>query len=314
MPITFTHSLKATWAAFGEDKAMRLASAIAFSAIFSIAPLFIVLIAIVGYIIGVAQGGHGHHVAENALIGQITNATGKGTGDAVRGMISAAFDKPRAGIVAQIVGWIAFAFGASALFSALQDALNAVWHVETTKGGWKQMLRDRAASFVMILIVGFLLLLSVVLNVGIGFAQNHANASFGFLRHPLVTGVVSQLLTVAIGSVIFGALFKILPDVSVHWRDVTVGAVATAVLFVLGENAIAFYFRVAGSASAYGAAGSLLVVLLWIYYTSILVLLGAEFTKVHAGNVATTVPASIRTLADHPAGVDPRVAAKAPIS
>lgn len=302
--------LKATWSAFSEDKASRLAAAIAYSAIFSIAPLFIVLIAIVGWFVGVQNGGHGHHVAEDLLIGQIQNSAGTGTADTVRQMIATSFDKPRQSIIAQIIGWITFALGATALFAALQDALNAIWHVEAIKGGWKQIVRDRLASFGMILVVGLLLLLSLVANVAISFLGTHVLAQIPLVGHPVVLAAIGQLVTLAIVTLIFAAIFKVLPDVSVAWRDVWVGALVTAVLFVAGEAAITLYFRYAGVASAYGAAGSLLVAILWIYYSAVLLLLGAEFTKVYAGDVETVAPASIRSLKDQPAGVDPRVAGK----
>lgn len=301
---------KATWSAFGEDKAPRLAAAIAYSAIFSIAPLFIVLIAIVGWFVGVQNGGHGHHVAEDLLVGQIKNSAGSGTADTVRQMIATSFNKPRQSVIAQVIGWITFILGATALFAALQDALNAVWHVEAIKGGWKQIVRDRIASFGMILVVGLLLLVSLVANIAISFLGSHVLAQIPFIGHPAVLAVIGQLVTLGVVTMIFAAIFKVLPDVDIAWRDVWVGAVATAVLFVAGEAAIALYFRYAGVASAYGAAGSLLVAILWIYYSAILVLLGAEFTKVHAGDVQTVAPTAIRSLKEHPAGVDPRVAGK----
>ena len=139
--------LKKVWQAFNEDKALRLASSIAFSTIFSIAPLFIVLIAIVGWVIGLQNGGHGHTQAENAMLDQVSRGAGKATADTIRQIVAASFNKPRQGLLAQIIGWIAFIFGATALFSALQDSFNAIWHVAVTKGGWKQNA-SRPACFV----------------------------------------------------------------------------------------------------------------------------------------------------------------------
>ncbi|HTV73058.1 MAG TPA: YihY/virulence factor BrkB family protein [Candidatus Acidoferrales bacterium] len=303
--------LKTTWAAFGEDKALRLAAAIAYSALFSIAPLFIVVIAIVGWVIGVQNGGHGHHVAEDALLAPIRHAAGAPTADAVRGIITASFDKPRQSVVAQIFGWVAFIGGATALFSSLQDALNTVWHVEAIRGGWKQLLRARATSFGMILVVGFLLLVSLLGNVAIDFVGTHVLARLPIIGSPTFLAALTEVTTAAIAMVMFAAMFKVLPDVEIAWGDVWFGAAATAVLFALGEAALAVYFRFAGIASGYGAAGSLLVAILWIYYSAALLLLGAEFTKVRAGTAKTTAPAELRSLTEHPAGVDPRVAGKA---
>ncbi len=302
--------VKSTFVAFGEDKAPRLAAAIAYSTIFSIAPLFIVLIAIVGWLIGVQHGGHGHRAAEDLLVGQIQKSAGTSASDTVRQMISASFNKPRQGVIAQVIGWIAFLFGASALFSSLQDALNAIWHVEGTKGGWKQMLRDRVASFGMILVIGFLLLVSFVASVALGFIQAHVLANVPVLGNPVALAVVSQIVSLVFITAIFAAIYKVLPDVSVGWKDVWIGAAVTAILFIVGEAGIAVYIRYAGVASAYGAAGSLLAALVWIYYSAIILLLGAEFTKVYAGSVRTLVPSTIRSTQEHPAGVDPRVAGK----
>jgi membrane protein len=273
---------------------------------FSIAPLFIVLIAIVGWVIGLQNGGHGHNQAESMLLDQVTKGAGHGTAETIRQIVAASFSKPRQGLIAQIAGWIAFLFGATALFSSLQDALNSIWHVEATKGGWKQMLRDRAASFVMILIVGLLLLLTFASNAALAFAGAHLSQSVAVVRNPIVLTVVSQIISLVLATIIFALIYKILPDVTISWRDVWLGAAVTAVLFVAGEAAISTYLALAGVASAYGAAGSLLVALLWIYYSAIILMLGAEFTKVSAGRVATVAPSVVRTMTDKPAGVDPR--------
>ncbi len=302
--------LRNIWQAFNEDKVLRLASSIAFSTIFSIAPLLIVLIAIVGWAIGLQNGGHGHSQAENALLAQISNGAGKGTADTVRQIVAASFNKPRQGLIAQIVGWVAFLFGAAALFSSLQDSLNAIWHVESIKGGWKQVVRDRVASFGMILVVGFLLLATFVANATVAFIGLRLLSHIPFVGNATVLTVVNQIISVLLVAAVFALIYKVLPDIKIAWRDVWVGAAVTAVLFVIGEALISFYLAVAGVASAYGAAGSLLVGLLWIYYSAIILLLGAEFTKVAAGHAETVAPSNVRSLSQQPAGIDPRVAGK----
>ncbi len=297
--------LKATFTAFGQDKAPRLAAAIAFSTIFSIAPLFIVLIAIAGGLLG------SHAKAEDQLLAVVSKNSGGSSADALRQIIASSFHKPRQGLIAQVVGWVVFILGASGLFASLQDALNAIWHVESTKGGWKQMLRDRAASFGMILVVGFLLLVTFVATGAIAFIGAHFLSRIPFGANPVVIAVIDQILSFVIVAVIFGLIFKVLPDVDIDWRDVWVGAVVTSVLFIVGENLISLYMALGGVASAYGAAGSLLVALLWIYYSAMILLLGAEFTKVNAKKAALTAPASVRQTTDHPAGADPRTVGKA---
>jgi membrane protein len=300
--------LKQIWKAFNEDKVPRLASSIAFSAILSIAPLLIVLIAILGWFLGLQNGGHGHHVAEDALLGQIRKSAGPETADTVRQLVAASFNKPRHGLIAQVVGWVAFVVGAMGLFSALQDSLNAIWHVESTKGGWKQTLRDRAMSFVMILVVGFLVLLTFVANAAIAFLGSHVLSRIPPLANPALLTIVGQLVTFALVTLAFASIYKVLPDVKIAWRDVWLGAAVTGLLFVVGEAVIAFYLAFAGVGSAYGAAGSLLVGLLWIDYSAMILLLGAEFTKIVAGRAATAAPSTVRLLSEQPAGVDPRIA------
>jgi membrane protein len=302
--------LKSVWQAFNEDKAPRLAAAIAYSTIFSIAPLFIVLIAILGWIFGVQNGGHGHHVAEAALLDQVRNRVGAGSAEAVRQLIASSFNKPRQSIIAQVVGWVAFIAGAMALFASLQDALNTIWHVESIRGGWKQMLRDRLASLGMIWVVAFLLLVSFVGNAAVAFVGSHVLSGVPVIGNPAVLAVVDFIVTFAVVTVVFALIFKVLPDVTVAWRDVWVGAIATAVLFVIGEGIISVYLAKAGVASGYGAAGSLLVTLLWIYYSAMILLFGAEYSKVVAGEAKTVAPSRIRQLTDQPAGVDPRLAGK----
>jgi len=306
--------LKATWQAFNEDKAQRLAAAIAYSTIFSIAPLLILVVAIVGGILDVGVGHGGHRSTLNALLAQVRQSAGPGAADTVKALIEGSFNKPKQGLIAQILGWIFFILGASGLFAALQDALNAIWHVEATKGGIKQILRDRIASFGMILVVGFLMLVTFAANATISFVSAHFLNAIPFAANPIVVSTIDQIISIAIVTVIFALIYKVLPDVNIAWRDVWIGAEVTAVLFVVGEALIGLYIAHGGIASAYGAAGSLLVALIWIYYSALILLLGAEFTKVYATDATLTVPATIRHVSDQPAGVDPRKAAAAATS
>jgi membrane protein len=298
--------VKATIAAFNADKAQRLAAALAFSTIFSIAPLFVVLIAIVGGLLDVnGSGGHTH--AENALLQEVAKNAGASAADTVRALIDNSFHKPREGAIAQTVGWVAFAFAASNLFASLQDALNTIWHVEAAAGGWKHLLRARAISFAMIVVVGFLLLLTFLANAALTFVGAHFLAQIPYAASPALLTVAEQALSIVLTTVIFALLFKVLPDAKVTWRDVWVGAAVTAVLFVLGEALISLYIAYGGVASAYGAAGSILVALLWIYYSAMILLLGAEFTKVFTERAALRVHATTREPSERPASSDPRL-------
>jgi membrane protein len=299
-------SLRATWVAFNEDKAQRLAASIAYSTIFALAPLFVLMIAAVGAILKF-HGTGSQADAEQTLLDQIRRSAGSSAANAVRQLIDAGFNKPRQSLIAQILAWIFFAIGAAGLFASLQDALNAVWRVENTQGGWKFMLRNRVATFGMIVVIGFLLLVTFVANAAIAFVTAHFLSRIPFAANPVVISAIDQLVTIAVIAAIFAAIFKVLPDVRIAWSDVWFGAVVTAALFVIGQVLISLYIVYGGVASAYGAAGSILVALIWIYYSALILLFGAEFTKVHAKSAALVVPSTVRATIDHPAGTDPRI-------
>jgi membrane protein len=292
--------LKETFAAWNADKAPRLAAAIAYSTIFAIAPLLIITIAIVGAVLGFTGTAHPHTAVENSLLAQISRAAGTQSAQMVRTMVDASFGRPRQSVIAQILGWIAFAAGASGLFVALQDALNTIWDAKPPPAHRDVlvMIRDRAMSLVMLLVIGFLLMTSLLLNVAIAYATAHLTKLLpAGGAGPLVAGV-NWLVSVAVIAVLFALIFRILPDVEIRWSDVASGAFITAILFVAGQALIGLYIGRAGVASAYGAAGALLAILIWIYYSASILLLGAEFTKIYAhrrrpeGNFVTPMQAA----------------------
>jgi membrane protein len=287
--------------AFGEDKAQRLASSVAFSAIFSIAPLFIVLIAILGAFLG------SHGAAQDKLLDVVRSSAGSSAADTIRQIIASSFAKPRQGVIAQVIGWGVFIVGASNLFASLQDALNSIWGVEKTKGGWRQVARDRAVSGGMIVVIGLILIMTFIGNGAVAFLTSHL-AGNAFAGQSILLGVIAQLLTFAVVTIVFTLLFKVLPDVRIAWRHAWFGGFITAVLFTIGQTLIGIYFTRGGVTSAYGAAGSLLVALLWIYYSIIILLFGAEVTKVTADKAELTAASAVRSSADRPAGTDPRSA------
>jgi membrane protein len=276
--------LKETFAAWGADKAPRLAAAIAYSTVFAIAPLLIITIAIVGSIMGFTGSTHPHTDVENALMGQISRAAGSDAGSLVRGMVDASFGKPRENVLAQVIGWVTFVVGASGLFVALQDSLNTVWDAKAPDSHHNTlvMVRDRAATLSMLVVIGFLMAMSSLLNVIISLVSAHFVNALPFASAGIVFAAVNWIVSVIVIAVLFGLIFKVLPDVDIAWRDVRIGAVATALLFVIGQALIGLYIGKAGVASAYGAAGAVLAILVWIYYSALILLLGAEFTKVYA--------------------------------
>jgi membrane protein len=275
---------KETFAAWNADKAPRLAAAIAYSTIFAIAPLLIITIATVGAVLGFTGTTHPHTAVENTLLVQVSRAAGPEAAQMVRSMVDASFGKPRQSVLAQIIGWIVFIVGASSVFVALQDALNTVWDAQppAARRNVFVMVRDRVMSLAMLLVVGFLLMMTFLLNVVIAFASANLTSYLPFANAGAAFAAINWLVSVAVVAVLFGLMFRFLPDVDIRWSDVRIGALCTSLLFVIGQALIGIYIGKAGVASAYGAAGALLAMLVWIYYSASILLLGAEFTKIYA--------------------------------
>jgi membrane protein len=291
--------LKETYTRFNADKAPRLAAAISFNTIFAIAPIIVIVIAIAGGIIAATVGhGHGHGLVRDQLIGSIRASAGKEAADTVNVMVTTAFSKTQQSVIAQIFAWIFLVLGAVGLFATLQDALNTVWHVEPEKKSIWATIRDRVASMGMIAAIGFLLLVTTALNAAIAYVSAYVTRALPFPGAGFVFGLVNVIVSVVLISLLFALMFKYLPDAQIEWRDVRIGAVFTAVLFVIGQALIALYLGRAGVASAYGAAGSLVVLLLWVNYSSMILLLGAEFTRVYAERHGSRIGLA-------PADVDP---------
>ncbi|MBV8370986.1 MAG: YihY/virulence factor BrkB family protein [Candidatus Eremiobacteraeota bacterium] len=274
--------LKNTYARFNADKVPRLAAALSYTTIFALAPVFLIVIAVAGEVLGLTNGGHGHHLVEDQMLEAIKRSAGQEAADSVKQMVTAAYGHRKQGGIAQVVGWITLLLGAAGLFAALQDALNTVWHVEPPKKPLWTAIRDRIASIGMLLAIGFLLLVTTAINAAIAYVSTYVAHALPFPGAGFVFALVNWLVTLAIVTLMFGLMYKYLPDAKIEWRDVWTGALVTAVLFVVGQALIAFYLGRAGVASAYGAAGSLLVLLLWVYYSSMILLIGAEFTRVYA--------------------------------
>jgi membrane protein len=251
----------------------RLAAALAYYTAFSLAPLLVIVVAVAGIAFGADE-------VRTALVGQIRDMLGGEGGDLVLSMLQQA-SRPKESIIAMVIGVGTLILGASGLFGQLQDALNTVWEVQPKPGrGLRGMVRDRFLSFAMVLGVGFLLLVSLVLSAALHGLQRYAGGRFAALAPVLQAG--GFVIDLALTSLLFAMMYKFLPDVRLRWRDVWTGAVATAALFTLGKFAIGLYLGRSAVGSAYGAAGSLAIVLFWVYYSSQILLFGAEFTQVYA--------------------------------
>ena len=265
--------IKQTASSWSEINAPRLGASLAFYTLLSIAPLLVVCIGIAGLIFGAKA-------AQDQIAYQIGNVVGWQNAKTLQDLLASA-NKPAAGVTAAVVGFLTLLFGASGVFGELRDSMNTVWGVKGTSGtGLMGMIKYRFVSFAMVLGIGFLLLVSLVLSAGIAAAGKFLQG-----RLPLpesVLHIVSMLVTFLAVTVLFALLYKFVPDVKIEWRDVAIGAAVTSLLFSIGKFLIALYLGKAGVATTYGAAGSLVVFIIWVYYSAQIVFMGAEFTHVFA--------------------------------
>lgn len=264
--------IKETFSDWSEDRAPRLAAALAYYTIFALGPLLVIVISIAGLVLQDSQG------AQTRVTEQIGGMVGTSGADAVNAMIEGA-RKPGAGIIATVIGIVTLLFAASGLFGQLQDALNTIWEVQPKPDrGIMGTIKDRFLSFAMILGIGFLLLVSLVMSTALAGIVSYVSGG----AESMLWSIVNFVLSFAITTLLFAAIFKVLPDAKIEWRDVWVGAVVTALLFTIGKSLIGLYLGRAAPDSTYGAAGSLVAILVWVYYSAQILFMGAEFTQVYA--------------------------------
>ena len=266
--------VRGTFQSFSEDKAPRLAAALSYYTIFSIAPLLVLVIAITGFIIG------SNTQIRDQVLGQVRTLVGAQGAEMVDTLITNT-NRPRDGILASAIGVITLFFGATGVFIQLKDALNTIWEVTRKKGlGIREVVRERFYGFVMILVLGFLLLVTLVVSAALSVLNQYFTNLLG--EAGMISLLINYGVQLVVISIIFGAIFRGVPDADIKWSDVWVGALVTAILFLVGQYLISLYLSSASPASTYGAAGSLVVLLLWVYYSSMILFLGAEFTKMYS--------------------------------
>ena len=277
--------LRATYEAWNADRAERLAAALAFYATFALAPFLIVVIQIAGLVLGNSLGEE-HARAE--LLAIVSRSAGHVAAVGMSGMLDDIMKHQGNSVIAAIIGWAVVIIAAGGLFGAVEDALNTVWEVPAQRGGWRAMLRDRFVPFAMIGGIALLLIITLVLNAFItSLAQGLERFFPGFVVVFQIFGVV---ISFVITMVLIAMAYKWLPGVSLHWRDVLTGAFVTALLFTIGEIVLGLYLGRPATTSWYGAAGSLVVILLWVYYCAQIFLAGAEFTKVFSRRFGSKRP------------------------
>jgi membrane protein len=272
--------LKQTFSQWSNDKVPRLGAALAYYTVFSIVPLLVIIIAMIGLIMG-------QEAAQSYIIDQLAGLMGEQSANAIKDMIERA-NQSSTGIVATVVAVGTLLFGASGLFGQLQDALNSIWGVEPKPGrGIWGMIQDRFLSFMAVLGTGFLLLVSLVLSAALSAFGKWFG---GWLPGPeFVLQTLNFIISLGVITALFAMMFKFLPDAKIAWSDVWVGAAMTAFLFTIGKFLIGLYLGKSDVGSAYGAAGSLVILLLWVYYSSQILLFGAEFTQVYANTSGSRI-------------------------
>lgn len=256
------------------DYAPSMGAALAYYTVFSVAPLLLIVISVAGLVFG-------EEAARGEIMVQLSGLMGEQGARAVQGMLESV-NKPKEGIVATVIGIALLVVGATTVFGELQDALDRIWRAPARDGGsgWLNLLRVRLLSFSLIMGLGFLLMVSLVASAALAALGKWWAPVFG--RWALLGQAVDFCLSFVMITVGFAMIYKFMPRVRVQWRDVWVGAAVTALLFTIGKYLIGLYIGKSSVASGYGAAGSLVVVLVWVYYSAQIFLLGAEFTWVYA--------------------------------
>ena len=264
----------ATFSGFINDNGLKLSASLAYYTVFSVAPLLILVISLISLFLG-------HDAVNNTLYPQIKAYVGSQAAVQIQEIIKNLQISGKTG-VALITGIAILLIGASSMFVEIQDSINMIWRVKAKpKRGWLKLIQNRFLSFSLIISMGFLLLVSLAVNIAI-------NALSAKLAHflpgvtVLVLSAINLAITLIVIAVLFAIIFKVLPDVKIRWAEVRMGAIFTAILFMVGQYLIGLYIQYTAQGSAYGAAGSIIIILVWIYYSSSILFIGAEFTQVYA--------------------------------
>jgi len=264
----------ASFKAFMEDRALTMSAALAYYTVFAMAPLLIMLISL-------ASLFYGEDAINRKLFQEINGLVGNQAALQIQDIIRQ-ISLQKNSTFAVILGVITLFIGATGVFIEMQDSINQIWRVKAKpEKGWKKMLINRVLSFSMVISLGFLLIASLIINGLILTLSEQLSQYFPDLT-VLVINIFNFGLTFIIISVLFSVIFKFLPDVEIGWKDVRIGAFFTVILFIVGKFLIGLYIEKVGPASAYGAAGSIIVILVWVYYTSAILYFGAEFTQVYS--------------------------------
>jgi membrane protein len=265
--------VKAAFEGWWADRAMSLGASIAFFTMFSLAPILLAAVAVAGL-------AFGREAAQGAIVAQFGGLLGDKAAAALEAMIAGA-GNVGSGAIGMTVGIATFLFVATGAIVELQDDLNLIWKARPTEtSGLAAFVRTRLLSLALVLGIGFLLLVSLVIDAGLSALGSYLEASFSGAS--VILWLLNNAVGFAVAAGLFGMIFKVLPDVDLTWRDVWAGAAVTSLLFTVGKFLIGFYLGTSAVASSYGAAASVVIILLWVYYSALILLFGAEFTKAFA--------------------------------
>ena len=269
--------MKLLWAAikgWSKDNVPRLGASLAYYTLFALSPILVIAITIAGSVFGA-------DAVRGQIVGEIDGLIGKQGAEAVQSLLQGAH-RDQAGTLALIVGTITLIIAASGAFLELQHALNAIFRVKTDpkKSGIERLILSRLRSFGLVVSIGFLLLVSLLVSAALSaLTMRIQHSEFG---GPVLLQAVNLVVSLGVMTLLFGLIYRVLPDVRLAWRDVWTGAFVTSLLFSIGKFLIGLYLGQSSVASSYGAAGSVVVLLVWVYYSAQVILLGAEFTRVYA--------------------------------
>jgi membrane protein len=273
--------LKDTFHGFIDDRALKFSASLSYYTVFSLAPLLLLMISLAGVFFG-------RDAIQGQIFGEINGLIGNQAAGQIQDIITN-MELSGETNLALAVGGITLLIGATSVFGEIQDSINIIWKVKAKpKRGWLKLLKDRLLSSSLIVALGFLLIVSLIVNGTLLALSEWLKNYF-----PNVTVIIFQIVSILVSFIVittlFGVIFKVLPDAKIAWKDVRAGAFFTACLFMLGRFLIGIYIDYSGTGSAYGAAGSLIVILVWVYYTAAILYFGAEFTRVYAEYIGARI-------------------------
>lgn len=267
------HLMRCTVTEWFADRAASKGAALAFYTLFSIAPVLVVVIAVAGFF-------YGHEAAQGQLLGELNGLVGAQGAEAIQLVLAGARDK-KSGMWATVVATALLLFGATSAFAELKDSLDEIWNVPPPKdASWWNVLRTRLLSFGLILVLGFLLMVSLVVSAALAVLENYFTGVWQDAA--VLLSWIAELISFLVIATLFGTIYKLLPRIKLSWSDVTIGALGTAAMFTLGKYVIGLYIGNSGVADSFGAAGSMIALLLWVYYSAQIFFLGAEFARQYA--------------------------------